>query len=52
MSDRPVILPGVLADVISSVPSRLQRKLDKNPDAAGGWSWAQASGEWKIAAGK
>ncbi|MFK7984968.1 MAG: hypothetical protein AB8I08_02980 [Sandaracinaceae bacterium] len=42
---RPHIRAGLVADTVAGVPSRLQRKLDKNPTLADGWAW-RANGEW------
>ena len=42
---RPSIAPGLVAEVVEGVPSRLKRKLDKNPALAEGWDWSEA-GAW------
>lgn len=52
MTDRPQILPGALAEISSSAPTRLQKKLDKSPDAANNWKWQLADNAWHIAAGE
>lgn len=52
MTDRPRIQPGVLAEITDSVPSRLQKKLDRQPDAAESWDWQDSTeGSWDVRAG-
>lgn len=50
MSERPKILPGVLAEISSSAPTRLQKRLDRQPDAANAWKWQQIENRWEVAA--
>ena len=52
MTQRPTIAPGVLAAVMSAVPERLQKRLDREPRAAYNWTWQASGNEWKIAAGE
>ena len=52
MTQRPTIAPGVLAAVMSAVPERLQKRLDREPRAADNWTWQASGNEWKIAAGE
>ena len=51
MNDRPSILPGVLAELSQAAPSRLQKKLDKNPSVANDWAWESVDSQWRIATG-
>lgn len=39
MSERPVIEPARLAAITGAVPSRLLRKLDRQPELAESWRW-------------
>lgn len=51
MTQRPVISPGVLAELAASAPSRLQKKLDKNPEVAQSWEWTTDGEVWTVQAG-
>lgn len=50
-SQRPSINPDVLAAILSGVPERLQKKLDREPRAADGWEWTLCNDGWQIKAG-
>jgi hypothetical protein len=52
MTQRPTITPQTLATIISSAPERLQKKLDREPRAADGWTWELTDGQWTILAGE
>lgn len=52
MTSRPMILPGVLADMTAAAPARLQKKLDKSPNVASSWSWSADDTVWTVAAGE
>ncbi len=36
---RPTIRPGLVADLLSEAPARVQRRLDTEPDSATKWTW-------------
>jgi len=50
-SPRPTVAPGVLGEILASAPARLQRKLDKNPEAAEDWKWQHKDGEVVVDTG-
>lgn len=50
-SKRPTVAPGVLGEILASAPARLQRKLDKNPQAAEDWDWQNQDNEVVVDTG-
>ncbi len=48
---RPRILPLVLAELIDAAPSRLRKRLDKEPDAAAQWEWQATIEGWLVSTG-
>ncbi len=51
MTERPRLLPQILAEIAESAPDRLRRKLDKNPTVANEWDWSVEGECWIIDAG-
>lgn len=45
---RPSIAADVIASITDAAPSRLVRKLDKNPSLAEGWSWTKGDQAWTV----
>ncbi|MCA9063567.1 MAG: FAD-dependent oxidoreductase, partial [Planctomycetaceae bacterium] len=48
MTSRPVIVPGVLSQLLDAAPARLQKKLDRDPKAAEAWTWQQQESQWQV----
>ena len=48
---RPTITPDLLATIIDSVPNRVRRRLDKEPNAAEQWQWNVQSEQITVEAG-
>ncbi|HBJ38266.1 MAG TPA: hypothetical protein DDZ51_26635 [Planctomycetaceae bacterium] len=48
---RPQISPLLLAEMIESMPGRVRKRLDAEPDVAQGWAWTFEEDRWLIAAG-
>jgi hypothetical protein len=50
--ERPRVDALLLAELIDSVPGRVRKRLDKDPEAALAWPWRQESGVWSVACGE
>jgi hypothetical protein len=49
---RPQISPLLLAQMIESMPGRVRKRLDAEPNVAQGWQWSFAENRWLVAAGE
>ncbi|WP_164103694.1 hypothetical protein [Candidatus Laterigemmans baculatus] len=45
---RPEVDGLLVAELIDSVPGRVRKRLDQNPDAASAWHWQQQQETWLI----
>ncbi len=52
MSQRPRCRPELGAAFTEKPPSRLRRKLDRQPGVAGTWSWKRGGETWTVEAGE
>ena len=52
MTNRPTISPEVVSQIAEAAPSRVRKRLDRNPTAAAQWSWIKSNGQWTISAGE
>jgi hypothetical protein len=50
-ADRPTVSPDLIAAIIEATPDRVRRRLDKTPDAAGGWQWEAGAEAWSVDTG-
>lgn len=51
-SDRPRVAALVLSQLIDAAPSRVRKRLDKEPEIADSWEWETTEDGWMIAAGE
>lgn len=51
-SSRPQISPLLLAEMIESMPGRVRKRLDAEPNVAHGWQWTLEEDRWLVAAGE
>lgn len=51
-SSRPQISPLLLAEMIDSMPGRVRKRLDAEPNVAHGWQWTVEEDRWLVAAGE
>ena len=51
-SPRPQISPLLLAEMIESMPGRVRKRLDAEPNVAHGWQWTFEKDRWLVAAGE
>jgi hypothetical protein len=51
-SSRPQISPLLLAEMIESMPGRVRKRLDAEPNVAQGWQWTLEEDRWLVAAGE
>lgn len=49
---RPQVSPLLLAEMIESMPGRVRKRLDAEPNVAHGWQWTLQEDRWLIAAGE
>jgi hypothetical protein len=50
-TSRPQISPLLLAEMIESMPGRVRKRLDAEPNIAHGWQWTFEEDRWLVAAG-
>ncbi|MCC6622501.1 MAG: SWIM zinc finger family protein [Deltaproteobacteria bacterium] len=49
-TERPAVHPAVVAEATARLPSRLVKRLDKEPALAEAWRWERAGARWTITA--
>ncbi len=49
--ERPTVSAELLAALIEATPDRVRRRLDRDPQAASGWTWQAAAEVWSVEAG-
>ncbi len=52
MTPRPTITAEMLAAIIDAAPSRVRKRLDREPNAASTWQWNRDGLCWVISAGE